>query len=231
MPVALAAPSAPVVRIPAIDLSSLASLATLVQPPAPTAPVPPPALGDPAQQGWPFSLTGIPVSGALPPPPDALGAGILALTGTRLDLSGPEGGAHATSQTGRRRVHRAASAFPAGFWLRLGAPMRLLVPTGGAAAAARHPARGSRRLLADRRTDPRPAPPASAPILAAPPISSPITGGGPAAAGAGTGGGAAAASLMTAAALLLLFTLSTRVSLDMSAWRSTLLSLRLERPG
>ena len=36
---------------------------------------------------------------------------------------------------------------------------------------------------------------------------------------------------MTAAALLLLFTLSTRVSLDMSAWRSTLLSLRLERPG
>jgi hypothetical protein len=36
---------------------------------------------------------------------------------------------------------------------------------------------------------------------------------------------------MTIAALLLIFTLSTRVSLDLSAWRSTLLSLRLERPG
>jgi hypothetical protein len=64
-----------------------------------------------------------------------------------------------------------------------------------------------------------------------PPISSPITGGGLAAAGAGTGGGAAAASLMAVAALLSLFSLSTRVSLGMSAWRSTLLSLRLERPG
>ena len=49
--------------------------------------------------------------------------------------------------------------------------------------------------------------------------------------GAGAGGGAAAAALMTGAALFLIFLLSTRVSLDLSAWRSTLLSLRLERPG
>ena len=37
--------------------------------------------------------------------------------------------------------------------------------------------------------------------------------------------------MLTAAALILIFLLSTRVSLDLSAWRSTLLSLRLERPG
>jgi hypothetical protein len=58
-----------------------------------------------------------------------------------------------------------------------------------------------------------------------------MTGGGPAAAAAGTGGGGAATVLMTTAALLLILRLSTRVSLDQSAWRSTLLSLRLERPG
>jgi hypothetical protein len=58
-----------------------------------------------------------------------------------------------------------------------------------------------------------------------------MTGSGPAAAAAAGGGGGAAAALMTVAALLLIFLLSTRVSLDVSAWRSTLLSLRLERPG
>jgi hypothetical protein len=58
-----------------------------------------------------------------------------------------------------------------------------------------------------------------------------MTGSGPAAAVAASGGGGAAAVLMTVAALLLIFLLSTRVSLDLSAWRSTLLSLRLERPG
>ena len=58
-----------------------------------------------------------------------------------------------------------------------------------------------------------------------------MTGSGPAAAAAAGGGGGAAAALMTVAALLLIFLLSTRVSLDLSAWRSTLLSLRLERPG
>jgi hypothetical protein len=36
---------------------------------------------------------------------------------------------------------------------------------------------------------------------------------------------------MAAGALLLTFLLSTRVSLDLSAWRSTLLCQRLERPG
>jgi hypothetical protein len=239
MPLAVAAPPAPVivtmpapvVRIRAIDLLSLASLATLVQPPAPAPQVLSPALGDPAQQGWPLSLTGIPVPGVLPPPPGAPGAGIFALTGAPVDLSGPEGQARSTTPTGRRHAARAASVVPGGRWLRSGAPVRLLVPAAGAAPAVRDPAPGSGRLPADRRPGPRPAHPASAPILAAPPISSPTTGGGPAAAGSGTGGGAAAASLMTAAALLLLFTLSIRVSLDMSAWRSTLLSLRLERPG
>ncbi len=58
-----------------------------------------------------------------------------------------------------------------------------------------------------------------------------MTGSGPAAAGAPGGGGGAAAAVMTVAALLLIFLLSTRVSLDLSAWRSTLLALRLERPG
>jgi hypothetical protein len=58
-----------------------------------------------------------------------------------------------------------------------------------------------------------------------------VTGGGPAAASAGSAGGAGAAVLLVGAALLTIFLLSTRVSLDMSAWRSTLLSLRLERPG
>jgi hypothetical protein len=37
--------------------------------------------------------------------------------------------------------------------------------------------------------------------------------------------------MLTAAALILIFLLSTRVSLDIAAWRSTLLCLRLERPG
>jgi hypothetical protein len=58
-----------------------------------------------------------------------------------------------------------------------------------------------------------------------------MTGSGPAAASSGGGGGVGGAVLMAAAALLLIFLLSTRVSLEMSAWRSTLLSLRLERPG
>jgi hypothetical protein len=102
--------------------------------------------------------------------------------------------------------------------------------TGGAAGIG-HAAPAPHRPTTDRGTRPQPAHPAVAPIPAAPQISSPITGGGPAAAGAGTGGGAAAASLIAVAALLLLLTLSIPVSLDMSAWRSTLLSLRLERPG
>ncbi|HEX3979277.1 MAG TPA: hypothetical protein VHW96_23605 [Solirubrobacteraceae bacterium] len=78
---------------------------------------------------------------------------------------------------------------------------------------------------------PRPARASPEPGSSAPPLSSPMTGGGPAAAAAGTGGGGAATALMMAGAVLLIFLLSTRVSLDLSAWRSTLLSLRLERPG
>lgn len=65
-----------------------------------------------------------------------------------------------------------------------------------------------------------------------PPLTAPTPGGGAAAGAGGSGGGGGAAfALMTIAALLLIFTLSTRVSLDLSAWRSTLLCLRLERPG
>ena len=64
------------------------------------------------------------------------------------------------------------------------------------------------------------------------PLSAPATGGGAAAAAGGSGGGGGGSlALVTIAALLLIFTLSTRVSLDLSAWRSTLLGLRLERPG
>jgi hypothetical protein len=64
-----------------------------------------------------------------------------------------------------------------------------------------------------------------------PPLSAPATGGGAAASAGGSGGGGASFALLTIAALLLIFTLSTRVSLDLSAWRSTLLGRRLERPG
>jgi hypothetical protein len=78
---------------------------------------------------------------------------------------------------------------------------------------------------------PRPARPAPEPADVVPPLSAPVTGGGPAAAGAAGGGGAGAAVLMASSALLLIFLLSTRMSLELSAWRSTLLSLRLERPG
>jgi len=235
-------PPAPILRLPPLALSSLASLVALFQPPAPTAPAPPPALGDPVQQGWPLSLTGVPVSGVMPPPSDAVGAGLFVLTALPVALlgsvdgswpvAGPwsEGRQHVMSQAGQRYVYRAAPAVPGGGWLRPGGPARALGLASVAAPVGR-PAPGSHQVPADGRPQPRPAPPASAPILAAPPIGSPITGGGPTAAGAGTGGGAAAATLTAAAVLLLLFTLSARVPLETSAWRSTLLSLRLERPG
>jgi hypothetical protein len=64
-----------------------------------------------------------------------------------------------------------------------------------------------------------------------PPLTAPVPGGGAAAAAGAGGVGGASAVLLTIAALLLIFMLSTRVSLDLSAWRSTLLCLRLERPG
>jgi hypothetical protein len=107
--------------------------------------------------------------------------------------------------------------------------MHLLGPSGAAPAAAGawggvSPAAGGRRTAPGWRTGVGAHPPDAADQLAdhrrrswrrAP----------------GLGGEAAAASLMAVAALLSLFSLSTRVSLDVSAWRSTLLSLRLERPG
>jgi hypothetical protein len=185
---------------------------------------------------------GIPLPGVTPPPPGGLGAGIFPFAGVPVALPGLEGEPFSTSQIGRRHVDGGvASVAGAARWQRSGAPVRLLGAPGAPGAPGASGAPGgaaaaglllsSHRLPADGRTRPRPAHPAAAPIPAALPISSPITGGGPAAAAAGTGGGAAAASLMAVAALLLLFTLSIPVSLDMSAWRSTLLSLRLERPG
>jgi hypothetical protein len=76
---------------------------------------------------------------------------------------------------------------------------------------------------------PRPARPE--PAGAVPPLNSPVPGGAPAAAGAAGGAGAGGVVVMASSALVLIFLLSTRVSLELSAWRSTLLSLRLERPG
>jgi 3-oxoacyl-ACP reductase-like protein len=98
--------------------------------------------------------------------------------------------------------------------------------------AAATPASGpAHRVLARRAPRPHRAPAPAHSSGAAPPAAAFGPGGGATAAAAGTGGGGAAVSLMAPAALLLLLTLSIRVSLDMSAWRSTLLSLRLERPG
>jgi hypothetical protein len=94
-----------------------------------------------------------------------------------------------------------------------------------AAVSPAHP------VPARRAAQRRPAPLRARSEVTAPPASAPVIGGGVAAAAAGTAGGGVGASLMVAATLLLLFTLSTPVSLDISAWRSTLLSLRLERPG
>jgi hypothetical protein len=86
------------------------------------------------------------------------------------------------------------------------------------------------RLRDDGAGSQRPAHAASESSTPALPLTAPMPGGG-AAAAASAGGAGGAAVMLTAAALILIFMLSTRVSLDVSAWRSTLLSLRLERPG
>jgi hypothetical protein len=52
-----------------------------------------------------------------------------------------------------------------------------------------------------------------------------------AAAGLGTGLGGTAVVLFVIAAIWLLHLLGGRIPLEATAWRETLLSLRLERPG
>jgi hypothetical protein len=128
--------------------------------------------------------------------------------------------AHRTARV--RFGNRRAGAAPVATWS--AEAVRTSVP-------AHAPVRVSPRPFRQGAPALRPARPAPEPAGAAAPLSSPMTGGGPAAAAAGGGGGAAAAVLLVSSALLLTFLLSTRVSLELSVWRSTLLSLRLERPG
>jgi hypothetical protein len=176
----------------------------------------------------------------MPPLPDPLGAGIFTPPDSPLDLPGLLDKAPSRSRTGanaagpRSSVAAAAAARPGG-------PSPVVVPAWAVihgivrgldqAVVAVRPAPPDHGGAGQRSARPRPAPPAAHSQVTVPPAGALGTGGGFAAAAAGTGGGGAAVSLMAAATLLLLFTLSIPVSLDLSAWRSTLLSLRLERPG
>jgi hypothetical protein len=194
-----------------------------------------PAIAIPWSEGWPLVLAGLPVPGVTPSPPAPLGMGVATGLG---GVFSPAGGLphqrNATSRTRRGRVghrhpashadagSRRVMAGPLPSWLGHIArpPLPAHAPGGLSPAPRRHGA-----------VPPGPARSAPEPSSSPPPLSVPMTGSGPAAAVAASGGGGAAAVLMTVAALLLIFLLSTRVSLDLSAWRSTLLSLRLERPG
>ncbi len=91
---------------------------------------------------------------------------------------------------------------------------------GGAGANARPPVRPTRR---------RPAPAAAVQPASGVPVIT--TGATAAAASAGGGVGATAVLLVGALALCMLALVGGRLSLELSAWRSTLLTLRLERPG
>jgi hypothetical protein len=170
----------------------------------------------------------------MPLPVDTLGTPLAVAVGATFAPAGLPHRRHAAAgiaRRGTRRIHpaiRASSGYrpspapqartwPA--WL-ANTPMPAHAPLPFAPRPSRHGDAVS-----------RPARPAPAPAVAAPPAGSPVTGNGPAAATAAGGGGAGAAVLMASTALLLIFLLSTRVSLELSAWRSTLLSLRLERPG
>jgi hypothetical protein len=219
------------IRIPAISIPWPADWASVFASSAPVDAVPGPLLGGLASTGWPLDMAAAPLSGTLPPP---LG---MSPAGAALTLVGAlPRHRHATSGAGhgrRARVHSAARSSSGDLGLRP-------VPAGGWSAPA---AGATHRPLEVRVVAPpvprlrdhgagsqRPAHPASkssAPVL---PLTAPMPGGG-AAAAASAGGAGGAAVMLTAAALILIFMLSTRVSLDVSAWRSTLLSLRLERPG
>jgi len=207
--------------------------------PAASAAVPVPGLLD--SMGWPLDSTGPPASGAVPPGLDLMGAagavphGLLplpaALSPQRHAVPGAaeHRAGHArpstpvSSRLSSRRLRRAT--VPSAAWpSRTARTARPVLP---ASAPVRLASGQSRQ----RDVAPRPGRSAPEPTSSVPPLSSPVTGGGPAASSAGSGGGAGAAVLLAGAAVLMIFLLSTRVSLDLAAWRSTLLSLRLERPG
>jgi hypothetical protein len=109
-------------------------------------------------------------------------------------------------------------------------------------ASARHIGRGDapspppiRRLTAgrERRRELRQAAPEASSATAPdqPGLAPGVTGGSAATASAGIGSGAMAGLALAFVSLCALHLLSGRVSLELSAWRSTLLVLRLERPG
>jgi hypothetical protein len=219
------------IRIPAIAIPWPADWASVFASSAPVDAVPGPLLGGLSSTGWPLDMAAAPLSGTLPTP---LG---MSPAGAALTLVGAlPRHRHATSGAGhgrRARVHSAARASSGDLGLRP-------VPAGGwsaPAAGATHrplevrvPAPPVPRLRDDGAGSQRPAHAASESSTPALPLTAPMPGGG-AAAAASAGGAGGAAVMLTAAALILIFMLSTRVSLDVSAWRSTLLSLRLERPG
>jgi hypothetical protein len=236
--------SVPVVSVPLVSVPPVASLPA-TQPPVvstflpadwpsvftsstATPGAPASALGALAATGWPLNTSGTSLSGVLPAPLGSTVAGAVFVPGTGFWTH-----RHAGSEPGharRTRVHAAVATSAAGRGLR---PVR----SGSWSAPATRPPLSAHvsvpsvpRLRNDGAMSPRPARPAresSAPVL---PLTAPVTGSGAAAGASGSSGGGAAA-MLTAATLFLIFLLSTRVSLDMSAWRSTLLSLRLERPG
>jgi DNA polymerase-3 subunit gamma/tau len=234
------APGAMVPSVPAVDVRLPAvhiALPAIVGPPA----LRPPALAAVvsvlAQPGWPLSLVEGPVLGVRPSTRDTtVGAAIGPLAGIPPALPGPV--SEGPSQTGTRHPRRPGS--PSGTSILRPAVWSpapaLAVPSAGPGESRRgaaEPAGESASRLPGRGAMvPRHAHPAApAPVVPAPPAGSPVTGGGPAAAGAASAGGGGAVTLPAALALFLIFVMSTRVSLDLSAWRSTLLSLRLERPG
>jgi hypothetical protein len=237
MPVVSAAVIATVPTVPVMGVSmpwadGWTSLLTSMVRNGP-APVPMPGFLD--SIGWPPGSAGMPVPAALPPALGPWGAGAAPHGAMRLPSELlPQ--RHAGPGAGRHQARHAASGTPGR------SRYRRLVPVFAAASpraghVVRSPLHTSApaRLALDRSQQrgmaPRGARSAPEPTSSLPPPSSPVTGGGPAAASAGSAGGAGAAVLLVGAALLTIFLLSTRVSLDMSAWRSTLLSLRLERPG
>jgi hypothetical protein len=205
-------------------------------------PVSAPVPGVPASTGWPLDLAAAPLSGAVPVALNLPGAGVPFAHGP-LPGSAPPRRRHPASGDRRRhagRPHpgtrtrsdaRGPRSVPAVLWSgRVVRPAPRAAATLAAATLTRAPS--PPRLRDDGAGPPGRARPAGAPSSPVPPLSAPATGGGAAAAAGGSGGGGGGSlALVTIAALLLSFTLSTRVSLDLSAWRSTLLGLRLERPG
>jgi hypothetical protein len=209
-------PSMPVVRAPALGAVPTVQM---------------PDISIPWPQAWESGAVPVPLRVSVPVPVLAP-APVLAALGSMGWSLGPmrpaapiparRRAAQAPRTPRVRSGNRSSDAAPLATWT--AEAVRTAVP-------AHAPVRLSPRPFRHGATALRPARPGPEPAGAAPALSSPTTGGGPAAAAAGGGGGAAATVLLVSSALLLTFLLSTRMSPELSAWRSTLLSLRLERPG